>query len=314
MDDELKGRLQAIAQRAPEGRPDLTSVQRRGRRDSYRRRGLIALSSAACIALAGIGIAGLVGRESAKPRPQEAADHTGDAAFVPAEKGEPTYLLSDFEIYYPYRAIDHMLGMKHRSKEHKKLYCSAPGRKHACRTRRDVAGFSYGSWRWSGDRYPGMLDCRVRLFDKHGQLAGEIISGLSGLEPRSRPGQYTLIPVPVSARPVSAEAECEGGRYDDGEGMRFTFKGTERYLPPTQPGEPPEKERLKLIFDVEHLGDHVDSRLCRMKIWFESGKVLDRVFTTNAPEGTEEFETRHLASDPVTDAEVTCESITDELG
>ena len=296
MDDELKGRLQRVARGVPDGKPDVASVRQQGQRERVRRRGLIALSTAACVALAGVGLAAVVGRDPGAPR-QEAADHTGDGVFVPAERGEATYLLSDFKIYYPYARVDHMPGMAAGSAKRQQLCSLSPAR---CQKRWDQAGVSY-EWRWATNSYPGDLDCRLRLYDNNGDLVANAITGLSGLESRSR-GKPFVIPIDVSGEPVRAEGECEAGQYEGGAGWRITFVRSEPY----QPDSGPPGERLRLIFEVEELDDHADSRACRMKVWFESGRTRSGEFTTNSATIFESMETQYPASDPVTDAKVTC--------
>ncbi|HYO61843.1 MAG TPA: hypothetical protein VEU29_08080, partial [Actinomycetota bacterium] len=54
---------------------------------------------------------------------------------------------------------------------------------------------------------------------------------------------------------------------------------------------------------------HVDSRMCFMTVWFESGRKETTKFTTNQGEGTWKYETGYPASDPVTDAKIRCRAI-----
>jgi hypothetical protein len=308
MDEEdLKWRLGAVTALTPEGDPDLSGVVRAGKRAKRRRSAMVAATTVMLVASAGLGATALI--DSAPRRAEiESADHTGDGNFTPAQEGEPTYILTDFEIYYPYRAVDHMDGLDPTSQEQ---FCRAPSRQRDCEELTDHAGFTY-EWRWSSDQYPGELDCWVQLFTESGDLAGEQTFGLSGLEPQSRPHADHVVPVEVSAEPTSAKAGCEGSRYGDGEGYRFTYRGWEPYVPPTPPGEAPPPDRVRLLWDAEVLDEHADSRLCRMTIWFGSGRIVRGEFTTNGVRSLNEMDTGHPASDPPTDAEIVCGPIEKE--
>ncbi len=213
MHDDLKRRFERLSDQTPSGKPDPHAVAVAGRHAKRRRvAGVTALVLAVAVG-AVYGAAELMGR-GAQVNEIDAADHAGDGEFTPAENGDQTYILSGFEIYYPYRAVDHIDGLDPDQQER---FCRAPSRERDCEELTDHAGFSY-QWRWSGDRFPGQLDCWVQLFTKSGELTGEQTFGLSGLEPQSRPVGDHLVPVEVSAEPASAKAGCEGSRYDDGEG------------------------------------------------------------------------------------------------
>lgn len=312
MDDELRRRFQHLVDGIPDGARDESAVLRSGRKMRWRQRGLIAVASAASIAVAGIGV-NLLTTSTGEVEPSviDVGDHTGERTFVPAEEGEPTYLLSDFEIHYPYVAVDHMQGMsKKHNGQRRKQYCALPSRSSQCEKQWDEAGFSY-AWRWSMDRFPGDVDCRVRLFTKDGQLAGQTVFGLSGLESASRENQRTVVPVPVTERPTRATAECEAGVYEEGPGFEVTFVRAETYdrSPASDPGPP--DERIRLIFEVKDVTEHgADTRMCRAKLWFESGKVIEGDnFTLGAAPGPLEFETGYPASDPIVDAEMTCDTL-----
>jgi hypothetical protein len=302
MDDEnLKRRLDAVTARAPEGHANLGEVVRAGKRAKGKRSAMVAAASV--VALAGAALAATAVIDDAPRRGDiESADHTGDGSFTPAREGEPTYILSDFEIYYPYRAVDHMDGLDPASQEQ---FCRAPSRQRDCEELTDHAGFTY-EWRWSGDQYPGELDCWVQLFTESGELTGEQTFGLSGLEPQSRPHAEHVVAVEVNAEPVSAKAECDASRYPDGEGYRFTYRGWEPYVPTTPAGQAPPPDRVRLLWDAEVVDEHADSRLCRITIWFDSGRTVRGEFTTNGVRSLDEMDTAHPASDPPTDAEITC--------
>lgn len=305
MDDELKQRFAHLSERAHEGRPDVGDVTGRGRRIKAKRSALIAGGLVLMLAASGVGIdVALNSNPPDTPGIAEVGGHSGDGRFVPAEEGDATYLLSDLEIHYPFREVDHMPGMEPGS-ERRERYCST--RPSRCDELVDHAGVSY-RWRWATSRYPGQVDCQVRLYDDDGSLVGSAIGALSGLEPESR-GRRSVFPIEVSREPVRAEGECEAGRYRPGRGWRITFVRAEPYTPTHVSGEAPPEERIRLIFDVEQLSEHADSRQCRMTVWFESGRIRRGEFTTNSGEVFENMETAYPASDPVKDAKVGCGAI-----
>lgn len=104
-----------------------------------------------------------------EPRPARPATHE-DGVFVPAEPGEPTYLLSGFDIQYPYARIDDMPRVDHDPKLRER-FCSA--RPDDCKSEGQAA-FLY-EYDWSSDEYPGSVECKVVLYSKAGdQVAQEI--------------------------------------------------------------------------------------------------------------------------------------------
>ena len=305
MDDELKQEFGRLSQRVPEGRPDVREVTQQGRWMRWRRTAIVAGVLVVVLVASGVGMKSVL--ESSRripPNVVEVGGHSGDGQFVPAEEGEATYLLSDFEIHYPYRAIDHMQKMEPGS-ERREQYCSA--RPSSCEVLTDHAGVSF-RWHWATSKYPGDLDCEIRLYDDKDSLVGSAIMGLSGLEPQSR-GAGSVIPIAVSKEPVRAEGGCEGSRYEPGGGWRISFLRAEPYTPTHPTGDAPPEDRIRLIFDVEELGEHTDSRMCRMTVWFESGRVKRGEFTTNSGKVFENMETAYPASDPVTDAKIVCGAI-----
>lgn len=310
MDDELKRRFQHLVEGIPDGVSDEVAVLRSGRKMRWRQRGLIAVASAASIAVAGIGVNLLTtSTREAEPSVIDTSDHA-PGRFVPAKEGEPTYLLSEFEIYYPYVAVDHMQRMSKHNAQRRKEYCALPGRSSQCEKRWDEAGFTY-AWRWSTDQFPGDVDCQVQLYTRNGEIAGETVFGLSGLESTSRPNFRHVVPVPVTERPTRATAECEAGVYEEGPGFDVTFVRAEPYTPTYVGGEESPEERIRLIFEVDDVTEHgADTRMCRLKLWFQSGKVLEGdSFTMAARPGPLEFETGYPATDPIVDAEMMCDTL-----
>lgn len=288
MDDELKQRLLHLSERVPDGRPDVVDITRLGRRMKMKRNALVAGAVVVVFAASGLGIkAALESNRPDRADLVEVGGHSDDGKFVPAREGESTYLLSDFKIHYPYPQTAQMEGEELA----------------------DDAGVSY-RWRWATSKYPGHLDCQIRLYDHDGSLVGSAITGLSDLQPESG-GRRSVLPVEVSGEPARAEGECEAGRYRAGQGWRVTFVRAEPYTPTNVRGEAEPKERIRLIFDVEQVTEHPESRLCRMTVWFESGRIERGEFTTNSGKVFENMETAYPASDPVTNAKIVCGAIRD---
>lgn len=305
MDDELNRRLLQLSQGAPEGRPNVGDVTRDGRRVKMKRNAVVAGLLIVVLVASGAGIKTVLeSSQRIPPSVVEVGDQSGDGKFLPAQEGEVTYLLSDFEIHYPYRAVDHIQGMEAGS-ERRERYCSTTP--SSCEIRADHAGVSY-RWQWATSKYPGDVDCQIRLYADDGSLVGSAVTQLSGLQPESR-GRRSVLSIEVSGDPATAEGECEASRYRAGQGWRVTFVRAEPYTPTAFSGGRAPEERIRLIFDVEQVSEHADSRLCRMTVWFESGRVERGEFTTNSGKVFENMETAYPASDPVTDAKIVCGAI-----
>ncbi len=301
MDDELRRRLKAIHGRSPEGTPDVGSVVSVARKKKLVRGAAGALATLAAVAAVVVGVNALMGTDLRREEHGDIASHEDDV-FIPAEKGEPTYELYDFEIHYPWAPVDSIpAGRDH--------YCEVRG-EWACGHRREQAGFAY-QWRWATNRFPGTVECRVTLFGDDGPRVGREMWEMSGLETRSRPNRRDFVlPVHVSGPPKTAEASCEAGDYAKGRGLRVTFVRAEGYTPTYYEGETPPPDRIRLIFEAEGVAeDHIDSRMCFMMVWFESGEKKSGKFTTNQRPGTWEYETGYPASDPVVDARIRCRAL-----
>lgn len=296
MSDDLGRRLEAATQRAPEGTPDLRPVIAHGKRTRIVRYagtaiGMVAIASVATFAAMNIDLGG-----TDEPRPVRPVTHE-DGVFVPAEPGEPTYLLSGFDIRYPYARIDDMPRVD-GDPNLRDRFCSA--RPDDCKSEGQAA-FLY-EYDWSTDEYPGAVDCKVVLYAKTGDQVAEEIWGLTALEPHSR--GPSLLVVQVTGEPHSAEASCEAGTFDPNPAYRFTYAGSEPYDPGQ--GLP---ERLRLTFDVEQLNDneHPGTDTCALSITFEDGEVVSGSFTrSGSVEDPWEFETGHPASRPIEDATLVC--------
>jgi hypothetical protein len=105
-----------------------------------------------------------------------------------------TYLLSDFEVTYPYQPRG----------------ADAPDD--------TLAGVRFAA-AWSTDLFPGHADCRLILRDASGDVVGTLPFGLDLTRT-----PFSLAPhtVEVSAPPDSADGSCEHGVYPPGPGYTFT--------------------------------------------------------------------------------------------
>lgn len=301
MDDELRRRLANARERVSDGTPDIGAVVSSARKRKVLRGGAGLLATTTVVVSVILAVTTLTGSDLARQDDGDVANHE-DGVFVPAQKGEPTYELYDFEIHYPWAPVDRLpAGQDH--------YCETHG-EWACGHRREQAGFAY-QWRWATSKFPGTVECHVTLFGRDGSAVGQETWEMSGLETQSRPNRRGFVlTVHVSGRPSEAEALCEAGDYAKGRGLRVTFVRAESYTPSAYRGETPPPDRIRLIFEAEGLAqDHIDSRMCFMTVWFESGEKKSGKFTTNQRPGTWEYETGYPASDPVVDARIRCRAL-----
>lgn len=297
MTDDLGIRLEAAAQRVAEGAPDVGRVLARGKRTKIVRYagatfGVIAIACGATFAAFNLDVGG-----RANPGP---ARHD-DGEFVPAQPGEPTYVLTDFRIEYPWAKVDAMPHMDPGSRDRER-FCSTPEREDDCESEGN-AGFFY-EWHWATDRFPGPVACRVELFSEDGRAVGQQEWSLSGLESRSRRASDVL--VHVTAEPTRAEASCEAGTLDSGPTHRFMFVRAESDNMSPSGGKPFYRNRL--YFEVESLTEH-STGLCRSTVRYESGKTVTSDFTmTGSPPENKLFEigAPYRDGDPVEDASIRC--------
>lgn len=308
MTDELGRKLEAISERVPQGTPDLSSVLEGGRRVKRRRTiagtaGIVGLISLGTLAALNLDF------KSGEPEPVQPATHE-DGVFVPAERGDSTYALTNFRVEYPWAEVDGLPGFEPGS-EKRDLYCDMPSRQTSCESKGN-AGFFYG-WRWATDRFPGVVACHVELFSDRGREVGHGDWELSGLEPTSRRPSNIL--VHVTAEPTRAEASCEAGTLEPGPTHRFTFIRAETYNTNPRPNAEP-AYRNRLYFKVETLTEH-STGMCRFTVRYESGKKITTSFTmTGAPREGElsEMGAPYREDDPVADAEVRCRLYKREAG
>lgn len=295
MDDNLGRRLEEINARVPEGNADLNAVLKGGHRMARRR----ALASTAgvigMISLLAFGALNLDFNEP-QPGPVQPATHD-DGVFVPAEPGEPTYILTDLKILPgPY----------------KDRGCLRRQRTPSLCSTSSMVGVAY-EWRWSTDAHPGLVQCRVEVF-KGDDPVGHATWELSGLEPTSR--RLDVIPVPISGRwPDRVEGACEAETPQTGPTHRFTFVRAESY--DARVGSGTESlYRNRLYFEVESLTQHATG-MCTLTITYESGKEISNSFTmTGAPPERKLFEivAPYREGEPVADASISCPAYTGDGG
>src|SRR5688500_14640186 len=103
MTDDLGARFEAAARRAPDGAPDIGPVMARGKRTKVVRYAGATVGAIAAAFLAIFTVANLDMGNDVNPAPPA---HHDDGDFVPAESGEPTYVLTDFRIEYPWAPVD----------------------------------------------------------------------------------------------------------------------------------------------------------------------------------------------------------------
>lgn len=114
-----------------------------------------------------------------------------------AQTAGPTYLLSDFAINYP---------------------STIPGKDADL----SQAVVHYGI-AWSGDAYPGEVDCHITVKDAAGDAVGNATFGLDWPEPSANTKGSS--PVDVTGNPSTASGSCDPGSYPTGSGYSFKFTG-----------------------------------------------------------------------------------------
>jgi hypothetical protein len=108
---------------------------------------------------------------------------------APAAPGQPTYLLSDFQLQYPY--ID--VTSNHLGDE------EDPSR----------VGVRFRS-EWAGGEYPGVAVCEIQALNEDGNIVGSVVADVESLVPSAAPAGWT--PIAVSEEPTSFASTCEAGR------------------------------------------------------------------------------------------------------
>lgn len=108
---------------------------------------------------------------------------------APAGPGQPTYLLSDFQIQYPYVDVN----SNHLGDE------EDPSR----------VGVQFVT-EWAGGEYPGVAICEVRALNEAGNVIGSVVADVESLVPIGGPEGWT--PIAVSEAPSSLASTCEAGK------------------------------------------------------------------------------------------------------
>lgn len=171
-----------------------------------------------------------------------------------AQSGEPTYVLSDFDVQYPYidRTPKVLGGIEDIGR----------------------AGVRYTT-SWAGRDYPGVATCRVEAHDSSGNLMGSFVGDVESLVPVAKGEAWT--PLEATEMPSTITAECEAGRLPGpGAGYEFT-------APEIVRGE---LGSLQLVADVSwKTEESPGTASCSAGLRTSAGgfKTLD--FTLSAPQG-----------------------------
>jgi hypothetical protein len=227
---------------------------------------------------------------SSSPPP---AGPSEDRGFVPARPGQPTHVLTDLSIEYPYLAVpDGMKGQR------RKEYCRF--RKGECRPDPASAGVAYGV-AWSTDEFPGDTRCRVTVEDSSGVEVGRSTFSLLALDPSLVRPRSSEIEVDVDGEPDSASAVCEAGDYQPGPGYRLNLIDV----------KPKGLSRTSLIFDIEFLVPEPDTRMCHLVVHLEDGSTRRYGdFTLTTGPGRRHRFTVRIAPDDIAGAEAPCRTYT----
>ena len=227
------------------------------------------------------------------------SEEDGDGDFVPAEEGDDTYLIEVVSIEYPYvEADEHLLDDE--------FYCDS--HQGACEPDGGAAEAVYMP-EWSGDTYPGDLDCLMTMYDEDGNEVGSALFGLSVLDPSVvEPGMDT-VPVYVSSAPARASGVCEAGQYQPGPGYDFEFVQARHWETSYEdPDGPPAPRRTELEFRVTWLLDDPDTRYCHVIVELTDGSRREYdEFSTSASEESP-YTLTVAIEDPssVSDADIEC--------
>lgn len=202
---------------------------------------------------------------------------------VKASEDSDTYLLSDFEIEYPYTDPREQV----------------PDSNEAVVWYRST---------WSNGRYPGMVPCQLTLKDASGSVVGTHTFELSSATD-VLPELVSSEPIKVSGPPVTAEGFCEAGSYSRGPGYAFGPPAVSRR--PAAPGQQA-SEQASISFPVSWSGSqHPGTRRCYVTVTFSDGRS-ERMGPFNlhlSKEGPFEFNVPLAEGQGVEDADVDCEAL-----
>jgi hypothetical protein len=209
--------------------------------------------------------------------------------FVPARPGQPTHVLSDLEIEYPYLVASDGSGGRLPDDD-----CRP--QKQECRLDPTRAAVTYGV-AWAGDEFPGDTRCRITLEDASGEEVGARTFSLTVLDPSLVRPRLTETAIEVDREPSSASAACEAGDYAPGPGYRLDLMEIRRRGP----------QRTQLIFEVVFLVPEPDTRMCHLVVHLDDGRTrrFDD-FTLTTRRNVRERFTVPIRRRSVSDAEVSC--------
>lgn len=201
-------------------------------------------------------------------------------AFTTIAQGD-TYVLSDFDIVYPYDDPRQDIPPSDRAAE---------------------VSFST---RWPQSGYPGEAQCELTLSDAQGLVVGTLTFDLISATNGSR---AVPMVVPVSGVPVSAEASCHD-LFDNTSSRGYVVTGPTRAsaVADSSPGsDSPNRTQLTFQVTWQETGSEPDFRTCRLMVKRVDG-TLDPPTRFNLLSGDGEV-TLVIEGSPasVADANVTC--------
>jgi len=162
-----------------------------------------------------------------------------------AQPGSDTYLLSDFDIQYPYLAP----------------------RPESSGTSQAVV--YYKSY-WSGTNFPGLVKCEITVEDGKGEVVGSIQFDLSSASPEL-PERIASAPIDVTSPPSAASGGCEAGTYSSESSYQFTKPSFSR--PTDLTTGQPSRDRVLVSFGVTWTGSHPSMRSCVVDVEFSDGST-----------------------------------------
>lgn len=153
---------------------------------------------------------------------------------------------------------------------------------------------------WSGDRFPGEVQCSLALFDGSGAQVGVLDFGATYTHSPARPPS---LPVEVTAEPVMATGTCEPGAYADGAGYGFELQS----VTGSRTGD---SGSSRLGFATRWLTDADPGiRSCSLEVSRSEGATISYDFEFGAPDGGRLHQFVPVWPDDITAAEVTCTAL-----
>lgn len=179
-------------------------------------------------------------------------------ALQPAEPGQDTYLLSGFEVIYPYVDPD------------------VPGSK----AETDQAGVTFDA-RWSGTTFPGSAQCETTLTDASGSTVGSLRFQFMSTPPATQ--QASPLPVDVKGAPTAASGFCAAGVTPQ---VSLTYSFTDLSVAATAAGTTMGPGPV-LEATAHWPGPPSDGivQVCRAEIIMSDGTIDAYAFTLSVPDG-----------------------------